>query len=328
VYSNWASCRQSKWKKTLTQAFGSTHVIESTYVSTHTMRKCTLSFADRCTPAISFSTCGMLYTLARWGYLTREAGGLGEPHAAQNAQQLFMGALSTVQSHAGGLLTVEVFLDNDWTPSWPRPPARDCPSFQVVVDECGLVHLEGLRVVAMGSHRGTIATKWWLAFKRHVHREATMAFGCLLNTGKAQHVTIAQQVIYALACRLESALAVVPRATADDDGGATALTLEWTTGCGNGSKHAEVDLQLAQYILASKGAVGRPQFFSHAIDKGNPARLPLYLGVLATPQNVAVCCAPQVDPRHALGPQPWAPSLSSQRGFIAKWPPNGGMMEI
>lgn len=59
------------------------------------------------------------------------------------------------------------------------------------------------------------------------------------------------------------------------------------------SQH-EVDAILARYVLESKSSLGKSQYLSVAIDKGTPAKVPMYNSVLCVPSNLAVVGVPQV----------------------------------
>jgi len=298
--SDWIYRQSPRWERILNELYGADQVVHSSWVSSQSTRKRRLPPSERCLGAPSVSTLGLVTLLSRWAFQSPQAGGSVDKDVVANAYQLLCQFVRLVVGDADCVL-VSVRVDADWRPRWPRPEdvfADAASSFTMQLRSDGGADFADLLRVARIRGRASTAGEWWRALARHMGAGTMIPLATIVRacSSKYKMTALSAQVFCDIALRAERCLGSHVREGQRPLAHTTKrlpLTFAWAKTKSFGP-FWEVDCAIATHILAARGVVNKPLHFSVAIDKGTPCGLPVYLSLLALPENVGVICAPQV----------------------------------
>ena len=298
--SKWVWTGQLAWHTNLCHAFGPQQCIVQ---STHTPDGCDKeqkdSFASRCLPSTSVSTCGFLWLLLRWGTLKPRRGGFQDPSNRQSALSI----LRSLMDSAGALGPWQLLLhcNPSWQCHWPRPPAV-LPGFVIVTME---VSAEGFVDVSPFAERSraepplSAVSLWWSEIERAIEaRDLKQIPLCLfVEVAFAKHLTtgpMSAQVVLQAASRLEYVMGQSKQMLGKQYGRLSAKVDDFEDDM---PTRCIVDRRLLQYVLAGQFLAKGNHEFHMMTDKAWIGGMPLQVTVQTLPSGHAILCCPAV-PRH------------------------------
>ena len=250
---------------------------------------------ERCLPAVSVSTVGLL-SLLRWGIQTAEKGGFISNVSQDSAKTFFSLLLLFMKTEPPKNIAIE--LTNDWAVKWPRPNDISSSYLTFVIQPNLTVDISELKRCCgpkPGGCRGTVVSAWWKVVKRLGACSDSILIVDLLRALEAAPTCkgLLAQLLWHIAWLLEASMMkrLGPPDGApdlDDDFGASISWFDSTC-------HVQSTLgKLPVYVLACVEATGQHNCFSFSSDKAICNGLPVCSTQVILPTNVAFECVPAV----------------------------------
>lgn len=127
IPSKWVHHSVVRWEKLFLGVFGHALVIHSTNMRGSEHKNFSRPWHERCMPATSAPTAGLVALLFRWSRCNAAAGGLSGDHARLAASELLRTLLHCVCSGPGSDdFSVSVAVVATWECRWPRPEEEGC----------------------------------------------------------------------------------------------------------------------------------------------------------------------------------------------------------
>lgn len=301
--SRWVDAGKERWRSTFVEVFGSQQIVESTFITGHTKKKCQLCWSDRCLADPSVSVMGLLYQLARWCTLSASNGGFSQDLSRAAAGALLQALLDFACPVDGSewRLTVEVCAL--WRCAWPRPPP-EADGFGVVELSVvrGLVDLTPLLEALKTSMRTKVTKSWMTSLVALQLSDTTAVPLCVLvraTISKAPLAAFNAQLVWAASQQIELGMCAQVARSKRSLSVAT-ISFKWV----DDSLHlsgTKLDHKLAKYVSCGRGMTTGAKMVGIATDKATIHALPMQVTILTVPSNLALFACPQVVCVRRLG---------------------------
>ena len=314
----WVYRCQMSWAKTFAQAFGEDQlIVSSTHLTNDCKREKTSIFDDRCLPATSVSTVGLLWLLYRWSALTPRQGGMTVGARKDAAEAVARSLISSCTDKSTGFDVQVRCSATSWKCPWPRPydlaSELDRLTFTVSVD--GFVDLSPLRDAANGIGGYSVVSVWWGVISSGIGSTSIVKvpLHSLLMVLITSEFTqpMAAQFIHGCAAELERSMGLA----ASRDSPVGRIQCSWQDiGNENPSEHV-VGKRLVQHVLAARRLSNGHHQFSMMTDKAWIGGLPLQVTVQTLTTGYAIVCGPAVSCVHIFLPPRMFGKASNQQIF-------------
>ena len=293
--SRWSHFQLEKMQKRMAPMHHVPQMIFGWYVAVISEdKRGSLPYEDRCLPAPSVSTFGLIINLMTWSSSPPNHGGFKEDESRMHAKQLLRRLLDVVNHlHPNGV-EVPIFGEDGWYHPWPRhPPHRLTSSAVKLRWQDGFMECDDIARFAQEHPRSTMA-EWWASLQVDSPHSPMPEF--LIKLARSTRATsMWSQVASRLAIMVEEGLlrstllASDPASMPPPPG--LALTVLDLCGLLEGGNRDHV---LYEYVMAGRRASKGMQYLHMAMDKGVSGNLQL-LFTCFTLGDLAVVACPQAS---------------------------------
>ena len=285
--SNWVYRCEPRWRKALDPLFCANQFVHSTFIRTSSKNKNKMSFHERCLPASSVSIPGLIALLYRFSYNPGQGGGLGVDDAVSAATSLFNRLLGLCHELSWDM---SLELCSTWENRWPRPATHERIVLKVIR---GRIDAHAFLLNLRGVAQDLVAAGWLKKLEAPLSRLREPVSVCefvkVLMKLKKQNVLVGQ-VLHETGTRIELELAALAKGVKTSD----YVAFDWVEWRESVLQPTHMDRLLAEYHANGVSTLRTSRIFGMPNDGGHVNALPVHVGFIITPKNLAVLCPPLV----------------------------------